>query len=142
MSKTSEELQRLNVEMRVLEGTAEELQARINMMDTLIVDVSYSTQTLEGLEKNGDKPNLLIPIGGKSYIKAKLQEPDQIIVDIGAGISIEKSLQETKEIIKTRSVNLVKNRKMLHQQFTQIVQKMRENKTRIEKLVSEGKKEN
>ena len=142
MSNHSEELQRLNVEMRILEETAKELQARINMMDTLIVDVLYSTQTLEGLEQNGKNSELLVPIGGKSYIKAQLQETDQIIVNIGAGVSIEKSLQETKEIVQTRSENLEKNRKILQQQFAQIIQKIRDNRKKLEKIVSEGKKEN
>ena len=95
MSNNPEELQKLTVETRILEGTAEELQARIAMLDTLITDLRYSKQTLDGLTSNGNGSELLVPIGGRSYIKAQLLKKDQIIVNVGAGVSVEKSLQET-----------------------------------------------
>ncbi|MEM3609085.1 MAG: prefoldin subunit alpha, partial [Candidatus Bathyarchaeia archaeon] len=85
-----EELRRLSVELRFLEQTAEAIQSRINMVNAAITDLTYASMTLEGLEKEKENSEILVPIGGNSYIKAKLENPDKIIVGMGAGISVEK----------------------------------------------------
>ncbi|MEM2254453.1 MAG: prefoldin subunit alpha, partial [Candidatus Bathyarchaeia archaeon] len=112
-SKVEEELRKLSVEMRILEQTAEALQARINMVNAVITDLTYANMTLEGLEKQKENTELLIPIGGNSYIRARLETPDKVTVGIGAGVSVEKTLQEAKEIIKKRLEELEKSRASL-----------------------------
>jgi prefoldin alpha subunit len=138
-SKSEEELRRLSVEMRFLEQTAEAIQARINAVNAVITDLTYASMTLEGLEKEKENAELLVPIGGNSYIKAKLETPDKIVVGMGAGISVEKTLQEAKEIIKKRLESLEKTRASLQQQLAQIADKMSENREKFETLIAEAR---
>ncbi|MBX5321722.1 MAG: prefoldin subunit alpha [Candidatus Bathyarchaeota archaeon] len=141
-SKVEEELRRLSVEMRILEQTAETLQARMNMINAVITDLTYANITLEGLEKQKENAELLIPIGGNSYIKARLETPDKVTVGIGSGVSVEKTLQEAKDIIKKRLEDMEKNRASLQQQFSQVVERINEDRARFEELAAELRKEN
>jgi len=136
-SKVEEELRKLSVEMRILEQTAETLQSRINMVNAAITDLTYASKTLEGLEKEKEKSELLIPIGGSSYIRAKLENPDKVIVGMGAGVSVEKTLQEAKEILKKRMDDLEKARASLQQQFSQVANRMNQDKERFDVLANE-----
>ena len=136
-SKVEEELRKLSVEMRILEQTAETLQSRINMVNAAITDLTYASKTLEGLEKEKEKSELLIPIGGSSYIRAKLENPDKVIVGMGAGVSVEKTLQEAKEILKKRMDDLEKARASLQQQFSQVATRMNQDKERFDVLANE-----
>lgn len=141
-SKSEEEFRRLSVELRLLEQTAEALQSRINMVNTAAADLAYAQMTLEGLEKEGEKSELLVPIGGTSYIRAKLDNPDKIIVGMGAGVSVEKSRQDAKEIIKKRLEDLDKARSSVQQQFAQVAEKINQDREKIESLLAaarEGK---
>jgi len=135
--KSEEELRRLSVELRFLEQTAEALQSRINMVNAVITDLTYTSMALDGLEKEKENSELLVPIGGNSYIKAKLENPDKVIVGMGAGISVEKTLQEAKEIIKKRLENLEKTRMSLQQQLAQVAERIGEDREKFEKLVAE-----
>ena len=81
-SKSEEEFRKLNVELRLLEQTAEALQSRANMINSALADLAYAQMTLEGLEKENEKSELLVPIGGTSYVRAKLDNPDRVIVGI------------------------------------------------------------
>jgi len=139
-SKVEEELRKLSVEMRILEQTAETLQSRINMVNAAITDLTYASKTLEGLEKEKEKSELLIPIGGSSYIRAKLENPDKVIVGMGAGVSVEKTLQEAKEILKKRMDDLEKARASLQQQFSQVANRMNQDKERFDVLANELRK--
>jgi len=138
--KVEEELRRLSVEMRLLEQTAEAIQSRINMVNAVIADLTYASMTLEGLEKQKENAELLIPIGGNSYIKARLEKPDKVTVGIGAGVSVEKTLQEAKEIIKRRLDDMEKSRVSLQQQFSQVLERINEDRERFEELVAELRK--
>lgn len=136
-SKNEEEIRKLSVELRLLEQTAETLQSRIQMVNTVIADLTYSNMTLEGIEKEKENSELLVPIGGSSYIKAKLANTDKVIVGMGAGVSVEKTLPEAKEIVKKRLDDLGKSRLSLQQQFTEVAEKINTDRQRFERLVSE-----
>jgi prefoldin alpha subunit len=136
-SKSEEELRKLSVELRLLEQTAEAVQSRINMVNAVTTDLTYAGMTLEGLEKEKENSELLVPIGGNSYIKARLENPDKLIVGMGAGISVEKTLQEAKEIIKKRLENLEKTRVSLQQQLAQVAGRISRDRESFETLVAE-----
>jgi len=141
-SKSEEEFRRLNMELRLLEQTAEALQSRMKMINSAVADLTYAQMTLGGLEKENEKSELLVPIGGTSYIRAKLDNPDKIIVGMGAGVSVEKTRQEAKEIIKKRQQDLDKAKTSVQQQFAQVAEKINQDRERIEALVTaarEGK---
>lgn len=141
-SKSEEEFRKLNIELRLLEQTAEALQSRANMINSALADLAYAQMTLEGLEREDEKSELLVPIGGTSYIRAKLDNPDRVIVGMGAGVSVEKTRQEAKEIIKKRQQDLDKARISVQQQFAQVAERISQDRERIEALVAmarEGK---
>jgi prefoldin alpha subunit len=135
-SKEEEELRKLSVEMRLLEQTAEALQSRINMLNAAITDLTYANMTLEGVEKEKENAELLVPIGGSSYVRAKLANPDKVVVGMGAGISVEKPLQEAKSMLKERLAELEKSMLSAQQQFAQVAERINMGRNRLEGLLA------
>ena len=140
-NKREEELRRTSAELRFLEQTAEAIQSKINMVNAVITDLVYASMALEGLEKEKENSELLVPIGSNSHIKAKLENPDKVIVGMGAGVSVEKTLQEAKEIVKNRQENLEKTRMSLQQQLAQVAERISEDREKFESLVAEMREE-
>jgi prefoldin alpha subunit len=134
-SKDQEELNRLSVEMRFLEQTAETLQSRIGMINAAVTDLTYANMTLEGMEKEKDNAELLVPIGGSSYIKVKLANSDKVIVGMGAGVSVEKTLPEAKAIVKERLDELEKTMNSAQQQFAQVAQRINAGRSQLQNLL-------
>ena len=142
VSNNDEELRKLSVELRMLEQTAETLQSRLSMINAVATDLTYANMALENLDKEKENVELLVPIGGTSYIRAKLDNPDNIIVGIGAGVSAEKNRQEAKEIIKKRLEDLGKNQQAVQQQFVQVAGRINLDRERFETMAAamrEGK---
>lgn len=141
-SRSEEELRKTSIELRYLEQTAEALQSRLNMINAVQTDLTYATMALEGLENETENSELLVPIGGTSYIKTKLANPDKLIVGIGAGVSVEQTMGEAKSTIKRRLEDLGKARAALQQQLAKVAEKINEYRQRFETLVAsikEGK---
>lgn len=120
------------LESRYLEETANELQSRISMTNAAVNELRVSSMTLDGLEKEKKGAQLFIPIGGGSYIKAKLDATDNIVLGIGADVAVERTLKETKVELEARIAELEKTREALRQQLNQVVGRMQENRTRME----------
>ncbi len=134
--KEEEELRKLSVEMRYLEQTAETLQQRISMLNAAMTDLTYASMTLDGVEKEKENSELLVPIGGSSYVKAKLTNSDKVIVGMGAGVSIEKPVSEAKAMLKERLDELGKSAVAAQQQFGQIAERINSGRNRLETLLS------
>lgn len=136
MSSEEEIFRRLVVELRMLEGTAEALQSRVNLVNAALTELRVSSMTLEGLEKEKKDAQLFVPIGGGSYIKARLGSADKVVVGIGADVALERTMKEAKENLGNRIAELEKTRTSLGQQFAQVVEKIREDRTRLDELTA------
>jgi prefoldin alpha subunit len=139
--KEEEELRKLSVEMRFLEQTAETLQQRLSMLNAAITDLSYAKMTLDGVEKEKENSDLLVPIGGGSYVKMKLANSEKVVVSIGAGVSVEKQLPEAKAMLKERLDELEKSMVSAQQQFAQIADRINSGRSRLETLLSSVREE-
>jgi prefoldin alpha subunit len=131
-----EDFQRLAFELQMLEGTAEAMQQRLSFVNAALRELTYTRMTLEGVEKEQSDASLLVPIGGSSFIMAKLEATDKIIVGMGAGVSIEKTVVEAKEIVRSRIGELEKSRVEMQQQLVQIVNKIQEDRTRMNEMLT------
>ncbi len=140
-ARSDEELRQLTVEMRFLEQAAETLQERLTMLNAAITDLSFANLTLEGVEKEKEDAEILSPIGAGSYVKMKLASHDKVVVGIGAGVSIEKSLEEAKAMLKGRFDELQKSAVAAQQQFSQIAERITVGRNRLETLLSSVREE-
>ena len=124
------------VESRFLEETVNELQSRINLTNSALTELRVSSMTLEGLEEEKKDAQLFVPIGGGSYVKARLETANKVVVGIGADVAVERTLKEAKEELETRIAELEKTREALVQQFNQVVERIQENRERLEEVTA------
>ncbi len=122
------------VELQILEGTAETLQSRLSFVNAALTELNIARMTLEGVEKEAPDAPLFVPIGGGSFIKARLGGNDKVIVSAGAGVSVERSSGEAMETLKNRIVELEKTRTSIQQQLMQVVGRIQEDRERLQDL--------
>ncbi len=119
----------------------EEIQSRLNMTRAALTELKVSSLTLEGLEKEKKGTELFVPIGGGSYVKAKLETSKKVVVGVGANVAIEKTLKEAKEELGTRIAELEKTQEGLGQQLNQVFGRMQQNRAMMEEITAKLRKE-
>ena len=124
------------MESRYLEETINELQSRISMTNSVRNELKVSSMTLEGLKKEKKGTQLFVPIGGGSYVKAKIETTKNVVVGIGADVAVERSLKEAKVELEARIAELEKTKEVLGQQFNQVVGRIQENRTKMEEITA------
>jgi len=113
------------------------------MANAALTELRVSSMTLEGLEKEKKDAQLFVPIGGGSYVKARLETAKKVVVGIGADVAVERTVKEAKEELEVRIAELEKTREALGQQFNQVVGRIQENRGKMEEVTAklrEGEK--
>jgi prefoldin alpha subunit len=124
------------MQLRYFQQTAETLQQRLTMLDAAVSGLSYANMTLESIEKEQENAEMLVPIGGSNYINVKLSSNDKVLVAMGAGVSVEKTVPEAKAILKERIEEFQKTLVSAQQQLAQIVDRITQDRSRMESLLS------
>lgn len=143
MSNDEEIFRRLVVEFNMLEGASDEFQSRLSFIGTGLAEIRLASSTLEGLESEAKGSLILVPIGGGSYMKAEVSDAEKVIVGVGAGVVVEKTVKEAKASVDKQLADLEKLRQTVQQQLLQVIQRMEEVRTKINELSSklaEGKR--
>ena len=104
------------------------------MTNAALSEMKISSMTLEGLENEKKGAELFVPVGGGSYVKAKLDNTKTIVVGIGADVAVEKSLKDAKTDLETRIAEVEKTREILEKQFGQVLERMQSNRAQMEQI--------
>lgn len=104
------------------------------MTNAALTEMKVSSITLEGLEKEKKGTQLFVPVGGGSYVKAKLETKETVVVGIGADVAVERSLKEAKVELEARIGELEKTHETLEKQFNQVVERIQHNRAQMEEI--------
>ncbi|MEK6931520.1 MAG: prefoldin subunit alpha, partial [Thermoproteota archaeon] len=97
------------------EEQAQQLMQQMQMLETYFTDLSQREGTLlsvlreaisaiESMKSLHQKPNsdTLVPIGMGTYVQTKISSNDKIVLNIGAGIAVEKTYDSTINYLEAR----------------------------------------
>ena len=97
------------------EEQAQQLMQQMQMLETYFTDLSQREGTLlsvlreaisaiESMKSLHQKPNsdTLVPIGMGTYVQTKISSNDKIVLNIGAGIAVEKTCDSAINYLEAR----------------------------------------
>jgi prefoldin alpha subunit len=89
---------------RIVESRIDALIRQRDFFLNKAIELQNTIASIDEIAKS--KEEILFPIGSESYSFGKVVDKDKIIVEIGAGIALEKSFEEAKEIIRKRKTDI------------------------------------
>ena len=123
---SNEDIQKMSTQFQQMQYQADALTQQLDMVGASIGESEKAINTIAGFEGVEDGHEILIPIGMGTNIMAKLSKPDTVIMQIGAGISTEKDLDNAKKSLEIRKEELTKFHETTQSNLDQIVTKMQE----------------
>lgn len=133
LSKYMVLIEQYKEQMNQLEIQYQYLQAAVN-------DYTRSKITLEQLEKEENGSNILLPIGGSTYVDANVKDTNKVLYDIGAGVVTEKSVDDALKKIDERIKDLQKTQEKLMKTINQIQNEAAEVSAKAQKLLYKQQK--
>jgi prefoldin alpha subunit len=94
--------QELLTNIQILQEQAKVFASNIEMLSMYLEELHRSKTTLEGLDqiKKGDE--ILVPIGASSFIRARIDDTENVISGIGADVSVDRTVEEAIKNLEER----------------------------------------
>jgi len=133
-SDREDQLRRLVVELRMMQGSAEILQQRLELLRTATADLQVAESSLRALKVIEEGKPVLVPVGGGVLADARLGDLRKVIVGIGANISVEMDIDMAVEDVSSRLTEVEKASQSVQQQLQQILAQMQVHQDGINRL--------
>ncbi len=133
----------INKNLAILEYYKEQLNAvdmQNQLMQAALTDYYKAKMTIEQLKKTDQKPEVLIPLGGGTFLNGSIQDSKKILVDIGAGYVTEKNLDDALIKVEERIKKLQNNQEKLITTAQKLQNESDELSKKTQKLFEESQK--
>lgn len=97
---SEERAQQLLYQMQMLESLAANLDQKEAAIVSYMREAMASIQSIKGIQ--GQESESLIPVGLGTFVKAKISDNTKVLVDIGAGIVVEKDNEAALNHLEAR----------------------------------------
>jgi prefoldin alpha subunit len=119
-----EEIRRLLAAYQQYQAQAEGIMRQINLTQLTSEGLDRALLAVDALDKVEVGQEILVPIGSGSFIHGKLASKEKVVLNVGAGVSIEKTAAEAKDILSIRKAEVLDGSKKLNDVLAKIDQEM------------------
>ncbi|HIP93459.1 MAG TPA: prefoldin subunit alpha [Desulfurobacteriaceae bacterium] len=95
-------LEQLQAQLRALVASIEAARAELELIRQQIANLRLLKATLAKIKELGEGKTILVPVGIDAAIRAKIENPDTVVVTIGPNLSVELSYDEALKHIDKR----------------------------------------
>ncbi len=131
------QLRQIVAEMRQMEGSVNVLQQRFSQVMAAVSELRLAQKSLGDLNETQPDSNLLVPVGGGAFIDAKMGSIENVVVGIGAGVSVEMQYDAAVEDVTGRLTEMEKAQTAIDQQLRQILAQIESHQSMAERLSAE-----
>jgi prefoldin alpha subunit len=98
---SEEKAQQLMKQMQMLETYFADLSQREGTLYNVLREATAAIESIKSLSQKSDSETL-VPVGMGTFVKTKISSNDKIVLNIGAGISLEKDSTSAINYLEAR----------------------------------------
>lgn len=122
---------------QMLQAELEELKRQNQMVDGRMIELETSIHALTEMNDVKKDNETLIPLGSGCYAHSRVKT-DEVLLDIGAGVMVTRSLISAKNFLKEREKEIEQAGKKIHMQSEDIVNNLNKLTPEVQKIVMEA----
>ncbi len=110
---------------------AEVFVSQLELLENGRMEALAAIETLEEM-KAAEDGTVLLGIGGGASVRAKVLDPDKILISIGAEVVVERSSKDSIEYLKDRIIEMEASQKKVSETLDKLRSQMNEITRRLE----------
>jgi len=130
---SQKELEKKLFKYKMLEETTKVLTQRKELLLTKMLEIENTLDCINEIQKS--KGEIFLPLGSSVYVPGTIKKLERMIVGLGAGVSVEKDVNDTKKILNQRRKVLEENLKSVEAQILKVDDEMSKLEPEIRKLI-------
>ncbi|WP_456369349.1 prefoldin subunit alpha [Geoglobus sp.] len=141
MTEVERAIQERLIFLEELRKEAEGIRARIVEVQLLKEELNRTIESLEFFEKAEGDVEALLNLGGGVFAYVDVKNSRKMLVDVGAGVVVEKEVKDAIETLRTKKQNVEETEKKLRDLLNQIAGQMEKLQREISEIAKSTGKE-
>lgn len=132
--------QELRQKVNRLESLNQQLESfkeQIEFIDEKIEEHEKAKKTMKAYSEKEEGADLLVPVGGSSFLQSKVGANSKVIIDLGADVSAEKEVDEAIEILEKRKQEFEEKKEDVEEEHDELEQESQELEQEVRKEYQE-----
>lgn len=132
-----QEIQQKYMELQVLGQQINQMQKQIQLLENQSIELTLVEQGLEDIKNVKIGTKILVPISSGIFVKAELKDNEELLVNVGANVTVKKDIPSTKQLIKRQLDEIKKVQEETIVELQKLVIKANSIEEEINKIASE-----
>ncbi|MCP4760871.1 MAG: prefoldin subunit alpha [archaeon] len=115
-----QEIQKLAYLYQELDERLKNLGERISYLKNSQMGLSITKQTIDELKNAEPGQEIILPVGNMAFVKAKIIEPDKIIMSIGKDVLVERNCEQALILARKYEDDFINAQKLMEEQAQQL----------------------
>lgn len=94
--------------LQLYQQQAEALVNQISLYEMTMEQYHASIATLEEIKSMEGSPEQLFAIGAECFLEGEIKNTEKVLISIGSGFTVEKTIEEGLSILQSRQENMKK----------------------------------
>lgn len=132
-----EKVQEKYMELQVIEQQMKQIQKQMQLVESQIEELSTATNALEDLKNTKPGTKILVPVSNGIFTKAELKDNQELIVNVGANITVNKDVDSAKSIVQEQISDMKKFEEKMMVDLQKLGMRGSALETELQKMISE-----
>lgn len=119
-----EEVRRLLAAYQQYQAQADGIMRQLSLTQITAEGLERASTAVDALDRAQVGQEIMVPIGSGSFIHATLASKEKVVLNVGAGVHIEKNAAEAKEILISRKAEVLEGSRKLNEVLSKVDQEM------------------
>ena len=124
--------------MQMLETYLNDLIAKESNIVNILREANSAIQSIKTLDEKSESETL-VPMGIGSFVKAKILPNQKIVLNLGAGVAVEKDKDSALNYLESRIKEMEVALKETNAKKQEVVANLEQGKQEMNRLVQEGR---
>lgn len=137
--KKEEALREKYMELQMIFQHMKQVKEQYQQAEQQLSELNTVQESLRQLKETKNGTELLVPLSGGLFAKAALLDSAKVIVNVGASVSVEKTIDDTITLIGSQVNDIAEIHEKLHHQLEFLQSKTSELEEGFKKLAEDHK---
>ncbi len=135
MKEPSADVREKYMELQMLQNQLVQVQKQLQALDAQSNEMEAVQQVLDEFSSSKVHSDMYATLTPGLYVKARLEANDSVLLNVGGGAVVQKSIPDAKKIVAEQGVELRKLQEELSVQFHKLAEQAERTQDELRKLV-------
>ena len=115
----------------------QQLQQHLQKAEEQIAEIEYTQQSLQELAEVASDTEIRVPVANGVFVKAKIQEPQKLLVNVGSDTCLEKPTEQVREMLMQQVMQIAEIHEQMSHKMQDLMETLKKKEAELNKLTGE-----